>query len=214
MISATGGMRMNDDINGDEAFTISDIGPWLIDVLLMPGDGLVSLLVTYTPGIAAFFELDASSRGGVFSIWSSILLWLAALVIIGTAINFVREFDRRATSWIGGRYADGLRWCRVLRRRIVTTLARSRRTANDVMVESISLPKPETVVLRCLAGLEDGAVMTVDDLATRLNCPKRVARTVVARLSELGFIERGTDTLTRSPGHRIATAGQMYLLGA
>ncbi|HMB73118.1 MAG TPA: hypothetical protein VKQ06_06075 [Gammaproteobacteria bacterium] len=201
-------------MNDDEAFTISDIGPWLLDILLVPGDGLVSLLVTYAPGIATFLELDASSGGGVFAILSSILLWIAALIIALTAINFVREFDRRVTSWIGGRYADLLRWCRVLRRRIVTTLARSRRAGNDVLVESLNLPKTETVALRCLAGLEDGAVMTLDELAARLNCPKRATRNVIARLTDLGLIENGTDRLTRGTGLRIATAGQMYLLGA
>lgn len=201
-------------MNDDQAFTISDIGPWLIDVLLVPGDALLTLLVTYAPGIADFLELDASSRGGVFVVWSSFMLWLAALVITATAINFIRELDRRATSWIGGRYAEGLRWCRVFRRRIVTTVARSRRAGADVLVESINLPKTETVALRCLAGLEDGAVMTLDDLATRLNCPKRAARNVIAKLTDLGFIENGTDRLTRCNGHRIAAAGQMYLLGA
>jgi hypothetical protein len=81
-------------------------------------------------------------------------------------------------------------------------------------IGSIDLATDETIVLRCLSGIEDGAVLTLDEIATKLGCSTRAVIPVLRHLMDLELIERGADKATQREGHRIAVAGQMYLLGA
>ena len=205
------------DINGDGRFTAGDVGSWLLDILLMPGDALLYLLIKHAPAVAGFFELGIEDRGGAFSVWASVLIWLTAIVAVGSLLNAVREVDRRLTSWALGRYHETKRQLRILRR-LVIALVNSRfrreRRGDELVVETVTLANIETSVLRCLSALDDGDVMTLDELATRLRQTRQNLRPVLQRLLELEFIEAGSDAFTKRNGHRIGTAGQMYLLGA
>jgi DNA-binding MarR family transcriptional regulator len=208
--------RLGADINGDGRFTAGDLGSWLLEILLLPGDAFLHLLIDRAPGVAAFFELGVEDYGGAVSIWASVLIWLAAILLAGTLLNAIREFDRRLTSWALGRYEELQRQLRILRRRAIA-LVHSRLHAernDDVVVETVSLANVETAVLRCLSALEDSDVMTLEELATRLRQTKQNLKPVIRKLLELEFIEAGSDTFTKRNGHRIRTAGQMYLLGA
>lgn len=209
-------VRLGADINGDGRFTIGDLGSWSLEILLLPGDAFLYLLINHFPGVAGFFELGNEDYGGVFTIWASVVIWLAAIIVAGSLLNAIRELDRRLTSWALGRYEELKRQLRIARRRVVALInSRLRQErGDDLVVESVSLANVETAVLRCLSGLEDGDVMTLDELATRLRQTRQNLKPVLRRLLELEFIEAGSDAFTKRNGHRIGTAGQMYLLGA
>ena len=210
--------RLAADQNGDGQFTIGDIGPWLMQLLLLPGDGLLSMIIHHTPGVAGFLELGPDDYGGTLAIVLAVLFWLAALILGGMLLNAVHSIDRSLTAWLRGQYSTCLRMVRASARRARIMLAsifvRRRDDGLDFVVDDISLDRVETSVLRCLTQIDDGAVMTPAQLAARLQRPGRELKQVVARLTELELIAAASDSLTDSKGYRIAPTGQMYLLGA
>jgi len=128
----------------------------------------------------------------------------------------LRDLDRRLTSWALGRYEEIQRRLRILRRRVTVLIGtrwRRKRSDGDLVVEQVNLANIETAVLRCLSSIEDGDVMTIDEIAARLRQKKQRLKPVIRRLVELDFIEAGSEAFTKRSGHRIGAAGQMYLLG-
>jgi hypothetical protein len=178
---------------------------------------LVYLLVSYAPPVADFFDLSIDEPGTI-TVTVSVVIWLVAIVLTGTLLTKIREVDRSMTAWLTACFDDACRWIRVLKRRISSSLsfrAQKNSSKDDAfVVDSIQLAKLETSVLRCLSRIDDGAILTTHELATRLMRPERELKKVLRRLVELGLIEQRSDSLTNSDGHCIATAGQMYLLGA
>lgn len=206
-------VRLGADTNGDGQFTVSDVGSWALDVLILPGDLFLYLLINHAPGVAEFFELGTEDYGGVVAIWAAVLIWLAAIIIAGSLLNAIRNIDRKLTSWALGHCAELGRRFRVTKRRIAGLIARRRVRDEDLVVETVSLANLETAVLRCLSGIDDGDVLTIDEIAAKLSRPKRELLPVMRRLAELEFVEPARDTFSNRSGHRIGTAGQMYLLG-
>lgn len=208
-------VRLGTDFNGDGRFTVSDLGSLALDILILPGDAFLYLLINHLPGIAEFFELGTEDYGGVPAIWAAIVIWLAAIIAAGALLTAIRDFDRKLTSWVLGRCEEIMRRLRILRRRIGGLIAfRLQRQPDDedLIVESVSLKNIETAVLRRLSSIEDGDVLTVEEIAAGLKVAPRDLQPVIWRLAELGFVERGSDSFTRKSGHRIGAAGQMYLI--
>lgn len=197
--------------------SLSGAGDWLLEILLLPGKALVYLLVNYTPPVADFFALRTDETGTV-TITASAVIWLAAIVLTGTLLTKIREIDRSLTAWIIAGFNDIRRHIRVFKRRITSSLVlrfgRKSNEDDDLVLASVQLANIETSVLRCLSRIDDGAIMTTQEMATVLARPERELRKVLQRLVELGLIERRSDRWTSNDGHCIATAGQMYLLGA
>jgi hypothetical protein len=193
-----------------------DIGSRLFDIFILPGDVVVHLLVTYAPSVATLFKLGRDDLGGTLSITVAVLAWLAAIMVTGTALSKLRELDRRLTDHVAAGYREIQRLIRVLKRRIATSFA-ARSTAKtndeDLVVDAIALEGVETAVLRCLACIDDGAVLSTDDIAAQIRRPQREVMSIVQRLIELEMIKPGFDSFSNKDGHRISTAGQMYLLG-
>jgi len=196
---------------------LADAGDRLLEIALLPGNALVYLLVSYAPPVADFLELNTGKTGTV-TITASLVIWLAAIVFTGTLLTKVREIDRSVTAWIVACYEDLRRLVRVFKRRITSSLAfRFRRRSNDdddLVLDNVQLANIETSVLRCLSRIDDGAILTTPEMATMLARPERELKKVLQRLVELGLIERRLDAWSNNDGHCIATAGQMYLLGA
>jgi hypothetical protein len=201
----------------NERFSADDLRTWLVDVLLLPGDAFVYLLVTYMPPVAKFLDLGTDERG-VVTITSAVVVWLAAIILTGTALGKVRDIDRSLTARVAAAFEEVRRLIRVTRRRIIASLAlrgqRKRGNDESLIVASLELARLETAVLRCLSAIDDGAVMTNEEIAARLKRPNREIRAALQRLTELDLIRRATDNFVGKHGHCIATAGQMYLLGA
>ena len=206
-------VRLGADVNGDGRFTVSDVGSWALDVLILPGNLFVYVLINHAPRIAAFLELGSEDYGGVVAIWAAILIWLATIIVAGSLLGAIRDFDRKLTSWLLGRWAELGRQLRILKRRIAALLYRRREAPDQLVAETVDLANVETAVLRCLSCIDDGDVLTADEIAAQLERPARELKPVLRRLVELGLIEPGRDTFRNKNGHRIGTAGQMYLLG-
>lgn len=196
---------------------LAEAGDWLLEILLLPGNAFVYLVVRYAPPMADFFDLE-TGEPGTFTITASIVIWLAAIVFTGTLLTRIREIDRSVTAWLAACYQEIRRWIRVVKRRISASHAarmRSKTNRDDAIVlDSIQLAGLETSALRCLSRIDDGAILTTQEMAGRLARPEREIKKVLQRLVELGLVERRSDSVTRNDGHCIATAGQMYLLGA
>lgn len=211
-------LQLGADANGDGRVSLADVESLIFEILLLPGDALVFFLVNYAPSIANSLDISVSDSPTFFSITASIVIWLAAIIVIGSIFSKLLEIDRKLTAWIAGRYREFLRQTRILRRRIVTAIApKDLRSENDdqgFVVDTVELANIETAVLRCLSNLDDGAVLTIEELTVRIDRPKRELTTAISRLTELEFVKPGTDRYAKRDGHRIGTAGQMYLLGA
>jgi hypothetical protein len=196
---------------------MAEAGNWLLEILLLPGNAFVYLLVSYATPVADFLELGTDEPSTI-TVLAAVVIWLAAIVFTGTLLTKILEIDRAMTAWIAAGFDDVCRWIRVVKRRIRSSLAvrlRRHSSKDDALVlDSVQLARLETSVLRCLSRIDDGAILTTQEMAARLARPERELRKVVQRLLELGLIERRSDSLTKSDGHCIATAGQMYLLGA
>jgi hypothetical protein len=201
----------------NEIPAMAEAGEWLLEIFLLPGNALVYLLVSYAHPLAEFFDLSIDEPGTI-TVTASVVIWLAAIVLTATLLTKIREVDRSITAWLTACFDETCRWIRVLKRRISSSLALRRQknsSKNDAFVlDSIQLANLETSVLRCLSRIDDGAILTTRELAASLARPERELNNVLRRLVELGLIERRSDSLTNSDGHCIATAGQMYLLGA
>lgn len=209
--------RLEADANGDGSVTIGDLGAWFVDLALLPGDLALHYLATYAPGVAAFLELDRGDYGGAFAIWASAMIWLLALLAAGVLLNALRNLDRNLTAYLAGRYAEACRVLRVLRRRCAAWatdfMRRRERGDAGLRIEPVILEQIERGVLRCLTNIDDGAVLTLEEVAARLKSSAREVKAAVGRLIELQLIEPGRDGFDKREGHRITPAGQMYLLG-
>ncbi|NIW23675.1 MAG: hypothetical protein GWN29_03470, partial [Gammaproteobacteria bacterium] len=71
------------DINADGQFTLSDVWLWIVQLYFVPGDAVLWVLLTYTPGLATFLELGPGSYHGLFTAMVSGGIWLVAIVIVG-----------------------------------------------------------------------------------------------------------------------------------
>jgi len=186
----------------------------LRDWLLLPGDAVLYALLTWLPGVARFVGLSTGDYGSGLSIGLSIILWLLALIAVGVALTAVRDFDRRLTAFVVGCFREAQRLGRVLRRRLTIRAGQlfRRREGESVRVEPVILESLERAMLRCLTNIDDHAVLTLDELAARLNRPLPQVRAALLHLTELALIERGQDKYERREGLRITTAGQMVLI--
>ncbi len=209
--------RIGADANGDGSITIADSGIWLMDLAILPGDALIYLVLTYAPALAEFLELSSADFGSTYAFGAGAIIWIASLLAVATFISFIRELDRRATTWLAGRYMSGLSRLRAIRRRLQTfvtsRLIRRRASSNGFSVDAISLAASETVVLRCLSSEQDNSVLTLDEIALKVKRPAKEISRVIRHLRELELIEPCQDKRLRKDGHRIAAAGQLYLLG-
>lgn len=205
---------MNGDTNGDGSITISDIPALLLQVLLLPGDAVIRGLLTWLPGVARFLELSENSYGGPVAIGLSIALWLLALVAAGVALNAIRNLDSKLTALVAAGFIESRRQVRVLRRRLAVGISQRFRDRDDdsVQIEQLKLEPLEQALLRCLTNIDDGAVLSIEEIAAQLNGSLPQVRAADLRLRELKLIETGTDTYAKREGLRITTAGQMALI--
>ena len=63
-------------MNFDGTVTISDVWLWAKWAFFYPGDGVLCLVMSKTPGVASFFEITESSYSGVLSGFITVLFWL------------------------------------------------------------------------------------------------------------------------------------------
>lgn len=205
------------DVSGDGHITFSDVWTWIWQVAVMPGDVVISLLVSYAPPIAEFFELSTDDYGGSMSNFISIASWLLIFVASSIAFNGVRNLDHALTARIVAGYSGFLRIFRVARRRLVSTVAQfrmRRRKTPGLVVSDVELGPVETTVLKCYASVDELIVLTPRDVAEKLNLKKYQVEQTIRRLCDLHLVEHSLGTDQGQEGHHISQAGQMYLIGS
>lgn len=206
------------DFNEDGKVSIDDIGSSLFEVFVLPGNAFVYGVENYIPQLAAAMNLPAGAYDGVTAIWAAVIIWLAVIVIAGTILNAIRDFLYRLRSRLSAYYRELTRVVRILRRRlrtaIGTRLNRGLDAGDSVIVDHIRLSSAENAVLRQLTRVEDGEVISIEQLAARIGCTAKAIEPILLRLVDLEMVESGKDRWSDRVGFRIVTAGQMYLLGA
>jgi len=204
------------DITGDGRFSLGDVSAWAIHLFFLPGDAAIAALAAYAPPIASFLELGPDDFGGTVSISISVLAWLIALILVGLAVNLVRNFDQALTHWLVSRYRDAQRAIRILRRRFTSWLGllRQRRQARSpsIIVGDLKLEAFDASVLRCYANAGEVNILAATDIAERLRVSLRQVQAALRRLTEFHLVERAFGTDEGREGHHITRAGQIYLL--
>jgi hypothetical protein len=204
------------DFNGDGKFTISDAGAWLMQIVLLPGDAALSLVLRYAPAAAGFLELGADDYGSTLSLVVSVVFWVVVVALLGLTINLVRNFDHWLTAWFGHLGGEILRRLRVSRRLLMSRIGQLRRQrqerATEPMVAEVALDTFDAAVLRCYAGAGDMRVVASDEVANSLRASLRRVETALGRLRGYRLIEPAFGTDRGRETHQITRAGQIYLL--
>jgi hypothetical protein len=83
--------EFREDMNGDGAVTITDVGLWLKWFFFYPGDLIVAGLIG-TP-VGNFLELRPSDFGGGWSFTLSLVSWLFAFVCLAVVAEWSKELE-------------------------------------------------------------------------------------------------------------------------
>lgn len=204
------------DASGDGHLTISDVWQWLADLVFLPGDAIIGLLLTYSPALADFLELSSADYGGPMSRIISAAAWFALLLAGLIVWRVIRSVDRFLTAYISGRYAELTRQLRILRRKVTSWigLMRHRRQSRtpSVTVGGVELGRVEAAVLRCHADVGEFRVITADEVARALKLSMKQVQIALRQLADFRLIERSFGTDEGLEGHHITRAGQIYLI--
>jgi DNA-binding MarR family transcriptional regulator len=204
------------DVNGDGAFTASDVLLFVENAFFLPGDWLVWTIATYVPSFAGFFELGPGSYGGVFSGFISAFAWLAVLLLIIIVWGSIRDFDRALTNLIVRTYSDVRRKIRIshalvgYRLRGLTT--RSPQPAQVELAQEVDLSAGEAAVLLLYAKLQSGYALSVSEIADQLELRRNRAEEALGRLRKLGMIETTLGGSEGESAYRLTGAGRGLLV--
>lgn len=101
--------RFVGDMNFDGVVTISDIWAWFKWLYFYPGDGLIYLIIYFTPNLATFLEIDYRNYGGIFSGLISFVIWVILFSFIGLAFSILDTLSsgRKPKSPFGDPWKNG-----------------------------------------------------------------------------------------------------------
>ncbi len=188
----------------------------LVAWLLLPGEKAAAWLVESVPAIAELFAVDDGRGRTTLVITLAVLAWLAALLVLGYIVEKIRDFDRKLTSYVSGRYAEAQRQIRILRRRFASAFGRIReqkeRVEPVIGVDVVTLPQIEARLLRCFGSEGTLRALSSDDLARKLKLSLQPVEDGIRHLHNEHLVERAFGTDDGRETHRITQAGQIYLL--
>jgi len=188
----------------------------LLEWLRLPGETAAAWLVEHVPAVAELFAVDDGRGRATLAITLAVLAWLAVALAVGYAVEKIRDFDRKLTSYCSGRYAEAQRQIRILRRRIASAFGRIREQKDRVEpvigVDVVTLPQFETRLLRCFGSEGTLRALTADDIARKLKLALQPVEDGIRHLLQEHLVERAFGTDDGRETHRITQAGQIYLL--
>jgi hypothetical protein len=206
------------DFDGNGSLTISDAVAWLTHVLLLPGDIALELIMRYAPAAATYLELGPEDYGGVPSLTVSILFWLAVILLLGTIVSAIRDFDRWLSALIGSRLKEAARLTRVARRKISGNISQARQRRQEQREEreigaptGLTLEVFDAAVLRCYGNVSQMRMIAVDEVAKSLRTSMRKVKEALVRLHEHRLVEPSFGTDHGYDCHQITPAGRSYL---
>jgi hypothetical protein len=82
------------DMNGDYAYTITDLWLQLKTVFLLPANALVDFMRA-SPGLGDFLELNCWSGHGFIGGVASTVLWLVAIALVGAALALPGRYTKK-----------------------------------------------------------------------------------------------------------------------
>ena len=204
------------DVNGDGAFTISDVLHFLGNAFFVPGDWLIWTTATYAPSLAGFLELGPSAYGGILSGFVSAFAWLASLLLLIIVWGSIRELDRALTSLIVRGYAEARRRIRVtvalLGYRLRSLHPRSPKPAGVEVSEGIELNAVELAVLQLYTNVQSGYALSESEVAERLELRRHRAEEALGRLRKLGMLEATLGGSEGESAYRLTGAGRGLLV--
>lgn len=189
------------------------------DLFFLPGNYVLSLLVTSVPQVAAFFGLSSDDYSGVLSGTLSAVLWLAAILLLGATYELVRRIDRAVTAWIRRLHGESMRSGRIAKRWLIARIhrlkqrARAARAETDAPehVETHDLGELELAVLRSHAALEPGYMLTAGDLARSLGVRAAACRQSLHKLAALRLLDRSLGERDQDEGYVLSRLGRAFL---
>ena len=203
------------DVDGGDAFTVSDVGPLLQQLFFMPGDWLLWSLSSYAPPLAQFFEISAQNYGGWLSGFVSALAWITLAVGSSMTYTAARSFDEALTRRVVDLFADLRR-----RARISATLIgyRYRRIRESVQKkppveapQELELSDAEMRVLRAHAALQPGYALAVSEIAATLNVRSYELQRALDRLMRLHLLNSTIGGLDGETAYTLTPAGSAFI---
>ena len=83
-------------MNNDGNVTLDDVQAWLIQLYFLPGDAFLYSMIHFTPSIASFFRMNASSYHGFSSGIISLFIWaFIMLIVIGADLGILSSIKKR-----------------------------------------------------------------------------------------------------------------------
>jgi DNA-binding MarR family transcriptional regulator len=200
------------DVNGDGAFTISDVFLWLGEAFFLPGDWLIWTVGTYVRPVAGFLESGPNDYGGVLSGVVSALVWLGFFLVAIIVYGTVRDLDRALTSMIGRGFAEARRRVRLTFALLAYRLRRQRETglkrAELDLSQEIELSAAELDVLRLHADLHQGYALSESEISSELELRRNRVEEVLSRLRKLGLLETTLGAGDGESAYRLTSAGR------
>lgn len=187
----------------------------LLEWLRLPGTTATAWLGGTAPALADWLGLGPEGANqATIATTIAALSWILLVLLIGYLIECTRNVDRQLTSYVSGRYAEGRRLLRVLRRRIQSTIGQMRQRARepDIAVAAVELGQLEAAVLRCYGSAGELRTLASDEIASRLRISLKQVEIVIRRLMENQLVERAFATDEGRHTHRITRAGQIFLI--
>lgn len=189
------------------------------DLFFVPGNYVLSILVTKLPQLAQFLGLSSDDYSGVLSGFLSALVWLALAMLVGAAIELCRRAVRTVTRSIANLWRDLLRAARMTRTWVASRIHqfkhRKRAARRDVASEHVEihdLDDLELAALRSHATLKPGFMMTATDLADDLGIRTSESQRMLSKLTGLRLVHRsaggGRD---EEEGYVLSRLGQSFL---
>ncbi len=201
------------DMNADGRLSVSDLGALSIHVFFLPGDCLLWLLFTYSPGLVSFFELSYDSFGGVESAVLSTAGWLLVILVLGALHSMVVRLNWAMTALVGDAYRELLRRTRVgkllLAYRVRGWTQAPRRVEPEICELSVEvdLSDIDLQVLR-LHG-PGNARLGVGEIADRVGVSVREAQGTIDKLKKLQLLVNRMD---EKASYQLTRPGQMFLV--
>ena len=209
------------DMNGDGRFSVGDLGPMLVHLFFLPGDGLLWLALNHAPAVVAFFNLSESAFGAVQSALLSTLVWLFAILALGTLQSMANRFAWAVRAYVSGACSELLRRTRVGKILMAYRVRRWRQNRvepemSDLATE-VDLSATELEVLSLHSEMDNETAFGIREIAQSVGISLKQAQGAVDRLKRLQFLanrmgEKSSYCLTR-PGQMFLASRNMVATG-
>jgi hypothetical protein len=194
---------------------VADIGQWLYGCFCVPGDYVLTQLVTYAPSIARLHAV-VPPRGTGWAALISALIWIGGIVLAIAVYRALRDLHVTVCGYAARFYGGWARIGRNVARRQKLALKSSALTRRSKLMqpmisEEVELGEFVIAVLRCHSRLPPGHTLTVSDVARVLRVRMSQAESALARLQKLQLVDTAVGGGDGESSYRLSLPGQLFL---